>query len=417
MARKDDLDLMPALLPSTPTAQAGEKTMVDYLSHAQHGFDVEPFNPVDSLVLSSLVYLDFDLVDFDNPSGTKPVPLIDILRFIPTENLIATSWLKNANETPEFLSACAKSRRYRDLGVCLYAKEQSDSIDKQFAAATFTCSGMEPYVAFRGTDGSVVGWKEDFALSYKDVIPSQRSAGAYLSGVASFFTDEHLRVGGHSKGGNLAEYAVATLHKDVFPRIEAVYNHDGPNFLNPPSPRYLSNEYQTIRHKYVPESSIFGMLLEDSVHLHYVASNAVSFFQHRPLSWLVGKRDFVYRDDQSQSAQFFDEALDSWLRSCSVEQRDAFLTTIFELVEETDCKSWSEFQRKLPQNLAKVLKGTRNLDAQTKEAIYETLTHLGQVLKSMTQERMQGALGRFFRNENRAGTDTPDGDADAPLLL
>lgn len=417
MTNKDDLDLMPALLPSTPQAKVAENTMVDYLSRTQRDFQQEPFNPVDSLVLSSLVYLDFDLVDFDNPSGTKPVPLIDVLRFVSWDALVSSSWLKNASETEAFLLACAKSRRYRDLGVCLYAKEQSDSIDKQFAAATFTCFGMEPYVAFRGTDGSVVGWKEDFALSYKDVIPSQRSAGAYLSGVASYFTDERLRVGGHSKGGNLAEYAVATLHEDIFPRIEAVYNHDGPNFLNPPSPRYLAEEYQAIRHKYVPESSIFGMLLEDSVHLHYVASNAVSFFQHRPLSWLVGNHDFVYRDDQSQSAQFFDEALDNWLRSCSVEQRDAFLTTIFELVEETDCKSWSEFQRKLPQNLAKVLKGTRNLDAQTKEAIYETLTHLGRVLKSMTQERMQGVLGRFFSGENKNGNDSPTADSSSGLLL
>lgn len=399
MTTSEEKDLLPALLPPTPQENPAERTMVEYLHKAQEAFDVVPFNPVDSLVLSSLVYLDFDLVDFADPTSTSPVPLIDVLRFVPTEKLVASSWLKNANETEDFLFALARSRRYRDLSVCLYSKEQSDSIDKQFAAATFTCHGMHPYVAFRGTDGTVVGWKEDFALSYKEVIPSQRTAEAYLSGVASFFTTGQLLVGGHSKGGNLAEYAVATLHEDLFDRVEAVFNHDGPNFLNPPSPRYLTEKYQAKRHKYVPESSIFGMLLEDSTHLRYVASNALSFFQHRPLSWLVDGHDFVYRDDQSQSAQFFDEALDGWLRSCSVEQRDAFLSAIFELVEETDCKSWSEFQRKLPQNAAKVLKSTRNLDSQTKEAIVETFTHLGRVLKSMTTERMQGALGRFFRTD------------------
>ncbi|MDO5335272.1 MAG: DUF2974 domain-containing protein [Coriobacteriia bacterium] len=387
---------LPALIPPEPPARPEERTMTDYLRFQQASFEEIPFNPVDSLILSSLVYLDYELVDFAPVHRADPIPIIDVLRFCDFDELIARCWMKNCDDISEFFNAFARNRRFAKLCVCLYANEQSENIDKQFSAITFVAPGMGTYVAFSGTDGSVVGWKEDFALSYKDVIPSQRSAQAYLSGVASCFTEGVLLVGGHSKGGNLAEFAAATIHKDVYERVGAIFNHDGPNFLNPPSPRYLSTEYQGKRHKYVPESSIFGMILEDSTHLRYVASNAVSFFQHRPVTWLVKDDDFQYCDDQSQSAQFFDEALDAWLRSCTTEQRDAFLGAIFELVEETDCHTFAEFQRKLPQNLAKVLRGTRNLDKQTRDALTQTFSHLGRVLKMMTAERLQGAVGRLL---------------------
>lgn len=392
------LPSLPALVPPEPMDKGKvEKTMTDYLLSQHLGFDELPFNPIDSLILSSLVYLDFELVDFADASSPEPVPIIDILRFCDFDRLIALSWLKNSDEVPAFLDAFARNRRFAKLGCCLYVSEQSDNIDKQFAAVSFIAPDMGVYVAFRGTDGSVVGWKEDFALSYKDVIPSQRSAERYLSGVASCFPEVcALRVGGHSKGGNLAEFASATVHPDVFERIFTIYNHDGPAFLNDPSPRYSSPTYQQKLEKFVPESSIFGMILEHSDNPKIVASCASSFFQHRPTSWLISGNDFKYCDVQSQSARFFDEALDSWLKSCSSSQRDAFLTAIFELVEDTDCTSWKEFQAQLPRNLAKVLRNTRNLDAQTKDAIFETLSHLANVLKGMTADRLQGFMGRFF---------------------
>ena len=392
------LPSLPALVPSEPLGSGkSEKTITDYLLTQHRSFEAVPFNPIDSLILSSLVYLDFDLVDFADVSSPEPVPMIDVLRFCDFDRLVALSWLKNSDDVPLFLDAFARNRRYAKLGCCLYVSEQSDNIDKQFAAVSFIAPGMGIYVAFRGTDGSVVGWKEDFALSYKEVIPSQRSAERYLSGVASCFPQASpLRVGGHSKGGNLAEFSSATVHVDVFHRISDIYNHDGPAFLNVPSPRYNGAEYQDKLSKFVPESSIFGMILEHSNNPKIVASNASSFFQHRPTSWLICGNDFKYCEIQSQSARFFDEALDSWLKCCTSSQRDAFLTAIFDLVEDTDCASWKEFQSQLPRNLAKVLRNTRNLDDQTKDAIFETLSHLANVLKDMTSDRVQGFLGKFF---------------------
>ncbi len=392
------LPSLPALIPSEPMGSNEVKTtLVDYLLSQHKSFSDLAFNPVDSLILSSLVYLDFELVDFADITRAEQVPVIDILRFCDFTKLISLSWLKNTDDAADFLDAFARNRRFKNLSACFYISEQSDNIDKQFAAVTFIAPEMGVFITFRGTDGSVVGWKEDFGLSYKQVIPSQRSAERYLSGVASCFPETtSIRVGGHSKGGNLAEFSSSTVHESVFKRIVGIYNFDGPGFLTDPSPRYQSVDYQNKLFKFVPESSIFGMILEDSDRVQIVASKAASFFQHRPTSWLIQGNDFKYCNIQSQSARFFDEALDSWLRSCTSEQRDAFLTAIFKLVEDTDCQSWKEFQSQLPKNLAAVLRGTRNLDTQTKDAVYETLNHLAGILKDMTSDRLRGFLGKFF---------------------
>ncbi|MBQ4347238.1 MAG: DUF2974 domain-containing protein, partial [Firmicutes bacterium] len=82
-------------------------------------------------------------------------------------------------------------------------------------------------MVFRGTDHSLVGWKENFNMSYEDVVPSQRDAMYYLDKMAQEYKG-NIRLGGHSKGGNLAIYAAAHCRVKVRERIFAIYNNDGP---------------------------------------------------------------------------------------------------------------------------------------------------------------------------------------------
>ncbi len=129
-------------------------------------------------MLSSLVYLNLDEYRYGNVHGAECVPVIDILRFTPLRSMLSGGWLEDAEELPNFLRALACSRRYADLSVSLFANETAEIIEKQFCACTFTVGGKDgaplAYLAFRGTDGTIAGWKEDFNLSYMPVIPSQK---------------------------------------------------------------------------------------------------------------------------------------------------------------------------------------------------------------------------------------------------
>lgn len=378
-------------------------SIVTYIEREQRTFTESPVNAVDSLVLSSLCYFNFnklvlkpELSTVSCPLDTHtstPVLLSDILALCDVGWLTEGSWLKDSEDTLRFIQAIRASRRYRNVSVAFFVDEISDAVDKQFSATTFflqSTSGAIAYIAFRGTDGTLTGWKEDFNLSYKPVIPSQRSALAYVSGVSSA-TQCPLILGGHSKGGNLAQYAALCTDESTYQRIVAVYDHDGPSFLEDPSPRRTTADYDCKLHKLVPESSAFGMILERRDDYRVVQSSASAIFQHHPFSWIVDGDDFVYQEDLNASAQFFDEALDTWLRSKTPAERERFIQTIYDLIMQTNTTSWAEFQTRLGANVATVMGAGSKLDSDTKQFLASTLRSLGATLKNQTIARIKDA--------------------------
>ena len=388
-------------------------SIVTYIEREQRTFTESPVNAVDSLVLSSLCYFNFDKLvlkpglstvccPLDTHTAT-PVLLSDILALCEVNWLTEGSWLKDSEDTLRFIQAIRASRRYRNVSVAFFVDEISDAVDKQFSATTFflqSTSGAIAYIAFRGTDGTLTGWKEDFNLSYKPVIPSQRSALAYVSGVSSA-TQCPLILGGHSKGGNLAQYAALCTDEGTYQRIVAVYDHDGPSFLEDPSPRRTTADYDRKLHKLVPESSAFGMILERRDDYRVVHSSASANFQLHPFSWIVDGDDFVYQEDLNASAQFFDEALDTWLRSKTPAERERFIQTIYNLIMQTNATSWAEFQTRLGANVATVMGAGSKLDSDTKQFLASTLGSLGATLKNQTIARIKDAGNGLLQNDSR----------------
>ncbi|MDO5042039.1 MAG: DUF2974 domain-containing protein, partial [Slackia sp.] len=385
----------------TPQSHTAMATMVDYLRCHDESFDEMPFTPVDSLVLSALAYLELDAYRFADMQGGDPVAVVDIVRFTDIDEMVQSGWIKASRDLPVFLDALFRCHRFADLTARYFVNENAAVIEKQFCACTFSFDANRThYLAFRGTDGTFAGWKEDFNLSYRKVIPSQRSAERYVSGVLSALPhDARIFVGGHSKGGNLAEFAAATIDDSNYERIERVFNHDGPSFLNPPSPRIAEAHFKAKLHKTVPESSIFGMILEQRDDYSVVQSDASGIFQHNPFTWLVDDADFLYQEGLNASAALFDETLDRWLTSCTPEQRETFIDTFYDLIVSTDATTWQEFQEGgLIGNVAGVLRDGRNLDAATKEIIAHTMRNLRTVANATVRERLRGFIGRMRAN-------------------
>ena len=179
--------------------------IVSYLAREQRTFEEEPFNVVDGLVMATLAYLRYERYDRLPARPSEPFRLHDVLALASWRDLLAGSWMRDAADSRSFLRALMASRRYRDAFVSFYVSESSDAVEKQFSAITLTVGDGCVYLAFRGTDGSLAGWKEDFNLCFMDVTPSQQAAVAYVSGVASALPGR-IVLTGHSKGGNLAQY-------------------------------------------------------------------------------------------------------------------------------------------------------------------------------------------------------------------
>nr|WP_238473040.1 Mbeg1-like protein [Desulforamulus profundi] len=103
-----------------------------------------------------------------------------------------------------------------------------------------------------------------------------------------------LKIGGHSKGGNIAVYSSIKCRQSVQKRITHVFSHDGPGFRDEV---FQCHEYLIIKdriNKILPQSSIIGMLLQNQEHYSVVKSNRIWFMQHDSFSWLIDGSDFQY---------------------------------------------------------------------------------------------------------------------------
>ncbi len=380
-------------------------TIVEYLERERRDFTQCPFNEVDSLVLSSLCYCNFELGKLASTEPYEQVELCQALCGVPFDELLRGSWMSDMDGAPRFMAAVLQSPRFNALKVGYFVHETLENIEKQFSAITFFFPDSTAYMAFRGTDGTLAGWKEDFNLCFRTVVPSQRSAARYLSGIASASTGA-LILGGHSKGGNLSEYAALTAQKDAYNRIVGIYNHDGPSFCEDPSPRIDDHHFQDILHKTVPESSVFGMILERRHDYDIVESTAFAFMQHAPLTWIVEGDAFLRQEQLSASAGFFDQTLNDWCLSFTPEERGRFIDTVYEMLKSTDAKTWAEFQSNLPRNMKKVLKQAGSLDDDTKQFVIDVMGAIARVTGSEAFNRMRNQLPTLPQR-SAAATQTP----------
>ena len=230
----------------------------------------------------------------------------------------------------ELLAAAAASERFGNIRLTFYRDIFIPKEDTQFAAITCLLDDGSACAIYRGTDNTLVGWKEDFNMTFLDHIPAQQLAAEYLRELASVFMGT-LHLAGHSKGGNLAVYAAAMVDESTQARITEVCNLDGPGFMahiieHPGYQRILPRI-----HTYMPQSSIFGMLLEHPEPHTIIKGHAVGLLQHDPYNWDVLGAGFI-PDEPTADSLFLERTLTSWLAGMDTEERNEFFDAVFGLL-------------------------------------------------------------------------------------
>ena len=310
----------------------------DYLSwRGDVPFSADPFNEVDGLVLSELAYTNFaGIVPARGEIGLREAVELFFAR-TPREVVLETPG--STAPAPLLMEEMSRGPRFRDSRLMHFINVVDKDKSEQMAAVSLLLPDGSVFVSFRGTDNSLVGWREDMALSYGEATPGQKRAAAYLQNITKRFPGP-LRVGGHSKGGNFSVYAASCCPPEVQDRIGVVYSFDGPGFRD----EVLCSEgYRRIlprvRHL-VPEGSIFGMLLTEMAERQVVISSATGFYQHDGFTWQVERNRFV-RGELNETARLMDQTMDSWLDHMTDEERSSFFDTVFILLESTGHESLS----------------------------------------------------------------------------
>lgn len=314
-------------------------TMLDYLNwRGDLTFAESPFNEVDGLLLSNLSYVEFQSI-VASPWEDARISLKDAAeQFWDGENekkiLKEFSLIKMA---PFYMRRMAQTKRFAGLALMYYQNVVDAKQQSQFAALCIEISPTEHFISFRGTDNTIIGWKENFHMCF-ETVPAQKRAVVYLNLVGEKLAaacrrdGERLILGGHSKGGNLAVYAAAKAKPGIQSRIACIYNNDGPGFA-----RSMLNSagYDRIRgriRKYVPESSYIGMLLEQENNYRVVSSRETGFRQHDPGSWRVLGAELVTIPGRKRDSLIFDRTMHRWIYSLSLEERREFVDILFEWI-------------------------------------------------------------------------------------
>lgn len=363
--------------------------IVTYAETMLKTIDEQPFNVVDNVILAFCAHFHFPT----NVAGVcdeRGVRLQEMFRAECFDDMFTSVW--NPAACKRMFTAMCASPRFRDVVVKNFVDRYDEHVEKQFAAVTYQFGDKLCYVAFRGTDSTFVGWKEDFNMAFRFPVPSQTDALEYLNTVAKQCSCP-IRVGGHSKGGNLAVYSAMFADDDVKQRIERVHSNDGPGFLKSV---LETNAFASIvdkLEKVVPQSSFVGMLMEEHECYRVVKSHQSNILQHDPYSWEVCGCDFVGMDNLTPRAKCFDQALNQWIVSLPSEERERLVDWLFGLVDMDKFKTTEEWQASWRKNLSEAMRKISSADPATKQfvkrAIHELLELNKQNLAEMRKQSTQ----------------------------
>ncbi len=362
-------------------------TVLDYLKeYGDYTLEEKPFSEVDSLILSQFSYLKFDGMAPGPKDGRAAVSLEELMEHEKYDSMYADERYRKDN-TALFLGMY-RSRRFRDTRIYNYVNQIDLDNEMQFSAVTILLPNGICYVAFRGTDETIVGWKEDLNLAFSGPVPGQRMSVEYLECAAGTIEGDFY-MGGHSKGGNLAVYAAMNCAKEVRDRILMIYDHDGPGFR--PEVR-KQGDYEGIAgriRKTVPRSSLVGMLLYSDGEYEVVESKTIGLAQHNPYTWLVRDDTFQIVNEIHSGRKFMDEALNQWILSLSQEEMHIFVDTFYQVVLASETDNLIDFTANWAKSLHKIGTALKEIDPQTGKAIIQIMRALFEIVSSNVKERFR----------------------------
>lgn len=310
------------------------QNLVEYFKEIKDiPFSKLEFNELDAAIFSRLSYINFGKIV--SPYKYKKEKLCEISMELLSNETEKAFRLKNDRELIDLIRA---SIRYKDIYIKGYIKDTDIKITKQFSATTFMYLGKEIsnflLISFRGTDGSYVGWKEDFEMCYKDIIPAQTAASNYLKKMSRFSSIKTIYITGHSKGGNLGIYAASTLRSNVRNNIKSIFCFDSPGF----SADFLKNgKYKSIESKilhYAPQSSVIGRLLYNTYKSIIIDSTKTLLYEHNIYNWKIENNQFVRAKSFSFISNKLDYHIKSSLADLTTEQKKKFVDELFEIIKE-----------------------------------------------------------------------------------
>ena len=367
-------------------------TILTYLrEYGDKSFRELPLNDVDALILCQFAYLKFDGLVPDVNLNVPPISLGEVAAHPARNRLFSDERYEKVNR--ELFEGMVRGKRFGSLRLNGYVNLIEKEWETQFSAITCELEDGSFFLAFRGTDESIVGWKEDCNMSFLNPIPSQYCALKYCNMVMERWNGKYY-LGGHSKGGNLAVYAAMNCRAAVRERIEKIYNMDGPGFRPEIQKKGAYDEIKDRIVKILPHSSLIGMLFEQNTDYSVVESKSVGLFQHNPYSWIVEGDHFVKADDVYESRKFMDQTINEWLLSLSEEELRGFITTLFSVLEASQAQDLIELGEDKKKSMLGMAEAMKELSPETAQMMGKVLRQLFEIAGTKALKEINEKINR-----------------------
>lgn len=352
-------------------------------------FAEKPFCEIDGLIYAHLSYFIYSGIVPGIEDKKPAIALSDVAQRMHWHNFISVKWELDKNR--ELFYQVAFSRRYRNTKMN-YLMEEMDG-EVQFCAVTFLLGNGDVFLSFRGTDDTLIGWKEDFYMAYQTPVGAQIKSTVYVNTVAKHLArKKNLRFyfGGHSKGGNLAVYAAMTCNENIKHRIGKIYNMDGPGFR----PDFMEKlDYDGIKDKIlkiVPNESFVGLLMETKEDYDLIKSLQIGVQQHICFSWCVEGDHFERTKEQIPKRKELYDRINNWIFGLEIERVGDFIDSLFKLIEITEAKTLTDLKNVKGGEFAKkfysFMQEYKEMNDETKKVFWELSVFMVEVLARDKQE-------------------------------
>jgi len=347
------------------------KNMLDYIKEFGHvSFEERAFSEIDALVLTELEYLPLEKVVPSDENGENFVTVKEIAEYMQEhkQELFDENPMMITQERHEVSQVIADAPRFQSLKFFGVVSEWDKDTTKQFAAVTVEVEPSVRLVVFRGTDETLIGWKEDFLMTYSPLVAAQTDAKEYLAKQASLWGGD-LMISGHSKGGNLAIYAAATQEEDVQLRIVDIFCFDSPGLYRSVLETKGYQNIVPLAMRYIPQDSLVGLMLESEVPYVIVKSNATGAMQHSAMTWEIEDGQFIKMEKLTKNSQLNDQTFKKWTESVSDEELELFWNVFFELLFSVGIDTVNDLYGQFMHYVQEFLKAAGNMDEEKRELL------------------------------------------------
>ena len=358
-------------------------TVLEYLEEmGEYSCGQIPFGEADALVMCQLAYLKYDCLVpgiYENKSSVCIRNLSKSPRF---HEIFEDPFFEKQNK--ELYKRVVNSKRFGYLRINGYVDIYDTDREIQFCAMTFLVPEGPVFIAFRGTDETLAGWKENMNMSLEAPVPCQKYSAVYLNMIAKKIQGKFL-VGGHSKGGNLAVYGASKCFTEIQNRIDTIYCLDGPGFSSRVLEEGLYNNTMKKTVKLLPAYSFIGRLFEKEYRGRTIKSRGLGLMQHDLFTWEIKEGKFVEEKHGIHESTILDKGINQWVGTLSYQERKLFCDTIYKLLSEGGIMDLNAFTAEGKNSMLSLAGIIRKMDRCTMITMSKMICSLFEILGGLLE--------------------------------